>query len=324
MYARSPLALAVAAMALVADVNVASAQSITRSWNNPPQAPVAGVEHHTFPSAALSTDVGYNILLPPNYESTSRRYPVIYQLHGAGGDENNSVEDVAPRVIEAFEAGTLPPLIVVFVNGPRWSFYADSPDGRVPSETVFIRELIPHIDSTYRTIVGREGRAIQGMSMGGAGALAHALKHSNLFGSIVAYAPALLEPQPAPDGRLTLLRRGGTHEGAPPPSPQLSASSQQAFYDMFGGRPDLYAQYDPFVLLPLRAERLAQSLPIRIVIGTADGLWNANQLFHQLLLDHGYSHDFVVVPDVGHSLSGLLEVDGIEGIRFQVESNGWR
>jgi S-formylglutathione hydrolase FrmB len=324
MNVRSTLCTAVALVAILTTTHVLTAQSLTRSWNNPPSESIPGVEHQTFYSASLSARVGYNILLPPDYESTSRPFPVIYSLHGAGGNENSNASIIASQIIEAFEAGDIPPLILVFVNGPRWTYYADSPDWSVPSETVFITELIPHIDSTYRTMAEPRGRAIEGYSMGGAGALTHALKHPDLFGSVVAYAPALLEVQQGADGRLTLARAGGTHEGAPPPSPRLLAASRQAFDQMFNGRREVFARHDPFVLLPEQAEHLRSDLPVRIVIGTADGLWNGNQLFHQLMLDHDYDHDFVVVPDAGHNLTTLFDAVGLEGISFHVRSNGWQ
>ena len=80
----------------------------------------------------------------------------------------------------------------------------------------------------------------------------------------------------------------------------------------------------PAVLLPEQAEHLRSDLPVRIVIGTVDGLWNGNQLFHQLMLDHDYYHDFVVVPDAGHNLTTLFDAVGLEGISFHVRANGWQ
>jgi endo-1,4-beta-xylanase len=68
------------------------------------------------------------------------------------------------------------------------SFYSDSFDGQWMAETTVIEELVPHIDATYRTIANRDGRAIQGMSMGGFGALKLAFKYPDLFSSVVAFA----------------------------------------------------------------------------------------------------------------------------------------
>ena len=74
--------------------------------------------------------------------------------------------------------------------------------------------------------------------MGGFGALAPAMKHPDLFGSVVAYAPALLEVQKMASGTLTLGRIGGTHAGDAQPPPVLLAKQAYVFERMFGGRSD--------------------------------------------------------------------------------------
>ena len=58
---------------------------------NPPATRPAGVQHRILHSKAMKRDVGYNIYLPPDYESSGRRYPVIYWLHGSGGNESSSL-----------------------------------------------------------------------------------------------------------------------------------------------------------------------------------------------------------------------------------------
>ena len=291
-------------------------------WNNPPQQPIPGVEHRTFHSASMETDVGYSILLPPGYPSSERRYPVVYWLHGLGGNESSSARGIAPLIIEAMEAGGVPPLIVVFVNGGAATFYVDSPDGRIRSATAFIDELIPHVDATYRTVADRSGRAIEGMSMGGFGALAHGMKHPELFGSVVAYAPALLDVQETAAGTLTLARAGGTHGGGNRPPP--IAVRTQIFETMFGGRRQAFDAVSPWAMVRNDAARLGADLPLRIVIGTADGLWNAYQLFHELLLEHRYEHELAVVDGVAHNIRALYEAVGVEGLNFHTGNLGWR
>lgn len=294
------------------------------TWNNPPTESVSGVEHETFQSAVVGEAVGYNILLPPTYESDLREYPVVYFLHGLSGNENSATGLIAPILLKAIAGDALPPMIVVWVNGPALSFYTDSPDGDVPAETVFITELIPHIDATYRTIGDRQGRAIEGMSMGGFGALALAMKHADLFGSVVAYAPALVEVQRRDDGLLTLARAGGTHDGARMPSERLLALSRIQFVKMFGGEPEVFERNSPWGLLHDRAARLRSELQVRIVIGTDDGLWNANQLFHERMVSQEFEHDFVVVPNVGHNLTDLYVEVGFESLAFHADAGGWR
>jgi S-formylglutathione hydrolase FrmB len=293
------------------------------AWNNVPAQPVAGVEHRTFRSQKAGTDVGYNVLLPPGYATGDRRYPVVYWLHGLGGNENSDPASLAPKALAAMQAG-LPPVIVVFVNGADYTFYVDSPDRGVPAATILASELIAHVDATYRTIAERRGRAIEGFSMGGFGALHHAMTRPDLFGSVVAYAPALLEVQPSPEGGQTLRRAGGTHAGAAPESPALMSKNKLVFQLMFGGKPEVVALHSPYTLLRLHAPRLRTQLPVRVVIGTADGLWNAAQRFRTLMREHAYELEYEEVEGVPHNIGRLYDGVGAKGLAFHAKANGWR
>jgi endo-1,4-beta-xylanase len=75
-------------------------------------------------------------------------------------------------------------MILVMPNGGKATLYKDSPDGKAMAETTVIRELIPHIDKTYRTIADRRGRAIEGFSMGGRGSTRLAIKYPEMFCSL--------------------------------------------------------------------------------------------------------------------------------------------
>jgi enterochelin esterase-like enzyme len=289
------------------------------AWNNPPQQPIPGVVHHSFHSQAMDTEVGYSLVLPSGYDSGDQRHAVIYWLHGVGDDEGRAPGPVAPSMIAAMEAGTVPPVIVVFVNGARATFYMDSPDGRFLAETAFIDELLPHVDATYRTIADRSGRAIEGFSMGGFAALSLGLKHPELFGSVTAYAPALLDVQETADGTPTLARAGGTHAGgSPPPPPAMLA---QIFNTTFGGRREVFEASSPWALVRRHSARLREELHLRIVVGTADGLWNANQLFHGLLLEQGWEHEFETVEGTAHDIRALYERHGNEGPAFHPDED---
>ncbi len=127
--------------------------------------PVVGPNLHykTFDSKAAGTKVSYLLYLPPNYEAAGQtRYPVVYWLHGIGGSQQG-VPVMAERLTQAIAARKAPAMLVVYVNGMIRSSYVDSADGKTPVETVTIKELIPHIDSTYRTIETRAGRMIEGL-----------------------------------------------------------------------------------------------------------------------------------------------------------------
>lgn len=162
--------------------------------NNPPPGFLpADMTHHTYFSQSMQHDVGYCIYLPPAYQKhPGQRFPVIYDLHGINRNELHGM--LAAQVLqEGIQAGKWPDMIMVFPNGGSHSFYQDhvdekSGDNNVMAETTIIRELIPHIDQTYRTIASREGRCIEGFSMGGLGAMYFALKYPEMFCSLFSQA----------------------------------------------------------------------------------------------------------------------------------------
>jgi S-formylglutathione hydrolase FrmB len=128
------------------------------------------------PSAALNKTTRYTLVLPKDYDAhPTRRYPVLYLLHGATGNHAdwNRLSGIAAY------AATLP-LIIVMPDANGDSFYSDNPGfGKV--QTYFEKELIPHVDKTYRTLNSRSGRAIAGLSMGGYGAWHLALSNPTTF-----------------------------------------------------------------------------------------------------------------------------------------------
>jgi endo-1,4-beta-xylanase len=303
---------------------VADAQVAPEAWSNPPTAAVPHVTHHTFRSAAVGEDVGYNVYLPPDYEQATRRYPVLYYLHGAGGNESGGPRTLVPKLLEAHTAGTLPPFLVVFPNGGQSTWYADSHDGKLPIETMIVRELIPHVDATYRTLTDRAGRAISGMSMGGFGAITLGMKHPDIFSSVVAYAPAFIEVLRGPDGEITLGRPGGTHEGGNPLTTNQWARNAAMFEQMFDNDPDVFAAHSPLAIVARDAAMLRDRLPIRFVIGTDDGLLNANELFHDLMTQYRYFHEYFVLEGIGHDMTALYDALGMHNLAFQARAGGWQ
>jgi S-formylglutathione hydrolase FrmB len=129
---------------------------------------------------ALKAPTGVRVLLPVGYEESPSRFPVLYLLHGAYGNDTDwtTVGDA-----ETITAGL--PVIVVMPDGGQGGWYTDwlnrGAGGPPEWETFHIHELIPWIDDHYRTIADRGGRAIAGLSMGGFGALSYAGRHPDLF-----------------------------------------------------------------------------------------------------------------------------------------------
>jgi S-formylglutathione hydrolase FrmB len=163
------------------------------NWNNPSGTLPAGCRHLTFHSAANKTDIGYNIYLPPSYDSAgATRFPVVYSLHGMGGNESGNIT-LASTLQSNINSKTVKPMIMVFVNGKGDSFFADAKNGSIMCETSIIKELIPHIDSLFLTIPNRASRGVNGVSMGGFGAMMLAFKHPDLFGHVGTFIAALVD-----------------------------------------------------------------------------------------------------------------------------------
>jgi enterochelin esterase-like enzyme len=259
------------------------------SWSNPPKTVNPLAEHHTYPSAAMKCDVGYTIYLPPNYATASVRYPVVYWLPGGGCTEEPDSPSIAPGLLGGIDAairvGKLPPLIFVIVNGGRYTRYYDSLDGSIMMETTVIRELIPHIDATYRTVATRDGRAVQGGSMGGMGTLKFSFKYPELFSSAVAFCPAILDADANMERNPTLI-------------PAL-----------FNGDKALFTKDSPAAMLVTNADAIRGKLAIKIVIGSEDGLLVWSEKLHAGMVKLKISHELEIVGGVGHDFGtpGIYE-----------------
>ena len=145
------------------------------SWVNPKLPGGPGLSHHILASKAMGRDVGYVVWTPAGYEQKpDQRYPVIYFLHGMGGNESADSGGFSGYVSQAIQKGVLPPVLCVFPNGGVSGY-------RGEVETMIIEELIPLIDRSYRTTAKPASRAIAGFSMGGAGATRLLITHPDLF-----------------------------------------------------------------------------------------------------------------------------------------------
>jgi enterochelin esterase-like enzyme len=176
--------------------------------------PAGTVQEGHFHSVALGSDVHYIIYLPHNYATSGLRYPVIYLLHGKSGRMSDwlYVKSDLDRLIAE---GKIPPMIAVLPDAPYSkgaSYYVDSAyagSETVPAgqkvETAFTRDTIAHIDTTYRTIPTREGRAVGGYSMGGWGAMRYALAHPDLYRASIVLSPAVYIPLPPAESGMRAL-----------------------------------------------------------------------------------------------------------------------
>lgn len=266
----------------------AGSQGPSAVWVNKPgpgELPY-GVAHSTFFSEAHGTDAGYCIYLPPSYEiNADERYPVIYNLHGAHGNELHGFDEV-----EALDAGIRggrwPPAIMVMANGGKRTFFKDSHDGRFQSETLIVRELIPHIDGNYRTMAGASGRCIEGHSMGGRGATRLAMKYPSLFCSLFNVAG-----------------------NVPRTSAHFNPSQPNTYPNSYlGADKQAYIDNDAFELLKKNLGDIRGRLRIQMWCGTQDiGHLMTIRDFHQALRAAGVDHTYLEIEGLGHAKKPIIE-----------------
>ena len=145
----------------------------------------------SFYSPALDRDIAYYIYLPPAYGTEARRYPVLYMLHGGGGDKDEwPAYGLINDADQAIVSKDIAPIIIVMPQGDL-GYWVNWPDGGPRWGDYVVHDLRGQIDSTYRTLPDAAHRAIGGLSMGGAGALQLGLSHPDVFGVVGAHSPAL-------------------------------------------------------------------------------------------------------------------------------------
>ena len=253
---------------------------------------VAGATHageitrRSFDSARLGRPYRYNLYLPDGYAAARGRYPVLYLLHGAAEDENawaqqGGVRQAADRLIAA---GEIPPLVVV-MPGHRFGWWIDG--NHEPASTVLREELIPHVDANLRTIVGREGRLLCGLSAGGYGAVNLGLDHPRLFAAAAALSPAVYVPLPPETSgarRAPQFLRGGVFDPGtwrrlnyPPRLERYAAGDLVVpFYLLSGDHDELGIARHTRILFERLRSHQPRSVELRIVDGGHDWtVWRA-------------------------------------------------
>jgi gluconolactonase len=265
-----------------------------------PEVKAPMVSFHTFDSAAAKTKVSYHLYTPAAYnaaENKDRRLPVVYWLHGSGGGAAG-IAKVAAHVDAAIEAGKTPPCFVVFVNGLVEGMYVDWKDGTAPLETVIVKDLVPHIDAAYRTIATREGRMLDGFSMGGYGSARLGFKYPEMFRSvsIVGAGPMQAELIQAP--------RAGRKRAA------------EVLAKVYGGDQAYFRRTSPRVLAEQNAEAITKGSLVRLVIGDKDETFAANKEFHEHLERLKVPHTWTVLPGIAHDPMGVLSAMGDDNWMF--------
>jgi len=286
-----------------------------------PAAPaVARVVDASFHSDALGVDKRYRVWLPASYDaSPQRRYPVVYLLHPLSGNERTWTEHGKLAEI----AGSLDLQALVVMPDADASFYANAVayEGRdrclahpptfnpkEPREDACVaharyedyvtRDLIAHVDATYRTIRTREARGLAGFSMGGYGALTLSMRHPDLFAAAASHAgvDALLYagPHPYMKGEQVLTEDvSAWGQDVEPIGSQVRS--------ILGGELANWKAHDPATLAGgLPGGRIALYLDV----GTEDvfQLYDGARYLHDLLTARGVEHAWYIGPG-GHDFA---------------------
>lgn len=216
-------------------------------------------------SPSMKKNIKAVVIRPEDY-SSRQSFPVVYLLHGFGGDYSNWIKK-SPDLIKYADAYQL---IIVCPDGGYDSWYFDSPvDSTFKYETYITSELIKWTDEHYKTIKNRSGRAVTGVSMGGHGALYLAFKHQDVFGAAGSISGGVdLRPF---QNNWNILKRLGK-------------------YAEF---PDRWEQNSVINLTYLLSP---DSLALIIDCGDADFFYPVNLKLHEKLLLMNTDHDFITRP----------------------------
>jgi enterochelin esterase-like enzyme len=159
-----------------------------------------------YPSATVGTTRKALVYTPPGY-SKKKRYPVLYLLHGIGGDEKEWLREGQPQVIldNLYAEGKLRPMLVVLPNGRAMKndravgniYGPDKVAAFANFEQDLLRDLIPYVEKTYKPLTNRESRAIAGLSMGGGQSLNFGLGHLDKFAWVGEFSAAPNTKPPA-------------------------------------------------------------------------------------------------------------------------------
>jgi len=237
------------------------------------------LESLSFRSQKVNYPVGYSIYLPPDYDTSTRSYPVLYLLHGYSDDETGWVQfGEANRIADrAIANGDAAPCVIVMPDG-KVSWYINSFDGSDPWEDMFTEEFIPFIEKEYRIRSNKEFRAIAGLSMGGNGALLLSMRHPDLFSSCVALSAGTFTDDEVLEGN----------------------AYERYFKNIYGPKPkngkvsDYWKSYSPLHLLDSVEKNELKSIKFYIDCGDDDFLYKGNAALHVKMRDLDIPHEFRV------------------------------
>jgi S-formylglutathione hydrolase FrmB len=258
--------------------------------------PAAGesrIECNALSSRTLARLVRYCVLLPPGYDSApSRRYPVVYFLHGLGGNERTLLDTGGWNLVEDLrQDGKIGDFLIVTPEAGA-SFYVNAASGQLRYSDFFLEEFMPWVESRYRIRRERRSRAVTGVSMGGYGALRFAFRYPESFSAVSAQSAALMTASPE---ELDSAIRSGTPLG-------------RLLGTVFGNPIQVahWKDNDPLVLAK-RNQAAIRSVAIYFNCGREDQFQFASgaEALHRILDAEATKHEYHLYPG-DHSASYFL------------------
>ncbi|MDD8026996.1 MAG: alpha/beta hydrolase family protein [Acidobacteriota bacterium] len=253
-------------------------------------------------SPILGRDVDFAVYLPSDYSTSTRRYPVVYLLHGLGDDAAGWIQfgEVNMAADKAIAGREIPPMIIIMPDA-KATWYINDYQGKVRYEDMFVKELIPFIDKTYRTRPVRQYRGISGLSMGGWGTLTLAMRYPELFSACAAFSAAVWTEQDA----------GGME----------AKMYDRMFAALFGPRPaakgqptDYFKKLNPVSLAHSIPEAELKKVRYYIDCGDDDFLIEGNCALHIALINRKIPHEFRV-RDGAHAWN-YWRTGIVDGLKF--------
>lgn len=257
----------------------------------------AQVDTLNIPSASMKREIKNVVILPQQYNKHAEtKFPVLYLLHGFGGDHHDWVDKIKPNLPKiASQYG----MIIVCPDGQN-SWYWDSPvDSSMRFETFITQELIAYIDTHFNTIQDRSARAITGLSMGGHGGLFLGIRHSDMYGACGSMSGGV-DIRSFPNNWKMVQRLGHYHENP-------------TRWDEHTVMTQLYRVVNPTQWHA--TQEGPQPLAIIIDCGTEDFFYEVNMSLHREMLHRNIPHTFITRPG-GHNSSYWREAIDFQTLFF--------
>ena len=235
-------------------------------------------------SKILKGERKFAVYLPPDYETSSRSYPVLYLLHGYTDDQTGWVQfgEVQHIADKAIIEGTATPMIIIMPDADTGlPGYTNALSGNWNYEDFFFEEFMPHVEDRFRIKKKKQFRAVAGLSKGGGGSFLYALHRPDLFSS-AAPLSASLGPQRL-DEMNEFAYLGYT-----------SANHNKKDFEIYSNRNNQLRIVDQL------SKETLNSVRWYIDCGDDDFLYEANSLMHIKLRKKGVDHEFRI-RDGGHT-----------------------